>query len=237
MEELADFNHALVREVADRLAFGATSEAEKLTRIFQFVRDDILFGFPPEGDFVKASQTIIRGYGQCNTKGILIHSLCKAVGIPSRLHFSGISKQIQHGFFTGIFYKLMPEKISHSWLEVKIDGTWYCVDSYINDLELHRAAVDKLAQIGWDTGFSVSRAAGSPSAELVLDNRHFSQMAAVAGDHGVWDKPSEYFSSSDYLNRPGRIKNWLYRLYLHIANRRIRNLRASVAKHTVCGTH
>jgi transglutaminase/protease-like cytokinesis protein 3 len=30
-------------------------------------------------------------------------------------------------------YRLMPPLISHSWLEVQIDGTWRRLDSYIND--------------------------------------------------------------------------------------------------------
>ena len=149
MDKLADFDHPLVQEAAKQLTDGAGLLHEKLERIFRFVRDNILFGFPPEGDFVKASQTIERGYGQCNTKGILFLALCKASGIPVRLHYSQISKEIQRGFFTGIAYWLMPDRISHSWLEIEIDGQWYPVDTCINDLRLHRAAVHELHRRGW----------------------------------------------------------------------------------------
>ncbi|WP_411892723.1 hypothetical protein [Yoonia sp. SDW83-1] len=31
---------------------------------------------------------------------------CKATGIPARIHFSLISKDIQKGFFTGVAYRL-----------------------------------------------------------------------------------------------------------------------------------
>ena len=227
METLADINHPLVQKVAKELTSAENTRVGKLERIFQFVRDDILFGFPPEGDFVKASQTIARGYGQCNTKGTLFLALSAAAGVPARLHYSRISKEIQHGFFTGIFYKLMPNEITHSWVEVEIDGTWQPIDSYINDLELHHAAVRELTQKGWKTGFSVSRAAGEPSAELVLDGAHYSQMAAVIGDQGIWDEPSEFFDGPNYLNRPSLIKQWLYRLYLPIVNRRIKDIRTS----------
>lgn len=225
MERLADIDHPLVQQTVKKLVMGVENPHDKLERIFKFVRDEIVFGFPPEGDFVKASKTIERRYGQCNTKGILILALCRVVGIPAHLHFSQISKQIQHGFFKGLFYWLMPSEISHSWLEVEIDGEWHQVDSYINDLALHNAAVLELKRRGWETGYSVSAADGEPSANLDLDKTHYSQMAAVIGDHGIWEEPVEYLTGPDYLNRPGQIRQYLYRLYLPVANHRVRKLR------------
>ena len=45
--------------------------AEKIQRIFKFVRDEIKFGFPLEGDWVSASKTLDIKIGQCNTKSTL----------------------------------------------------------------------------------------------------------------------------------------------------------------------
>lgn len=192
MNPLADSTHPLVQQTAKTLTAGVRQRQDKLSRIFHYIRDDIQFGFPPEGDFVKASQTIKRGYGQCNTKGTLFLALCQAADIPARLHFSQISKEIQHGFFRGLFYGLMPNEISHAWLEVELEGCWIPVDTYINDLPLHNAAVAKLNRTGWDTGFSVSRLGGEPSAELDLSNTQFSQMGVVVSDHGTWDEPADF---------------------------------------------
>ncbi len=225
MEKLANFDHSLVQQAARKLASGSKNPRETLEQIFLFVRDDILFAFPPEGDFVKASQTIERGYGQCNTKSILFLALCKASGIPARIHYSQITKEIQHGFFTGIIYWLMPDKITHSWLEVKIDDQWRSIDTYINDLRLHNAAVNEIKKRGWKTGFSVSRAKGEPSADLILDEAHYSQMAAVIGDDGVWDEPAEFLNGPKYLNKVGPIRQWLYELFLPLVNARVRRLR------------
>ena len=227
VKPLSDSSHPLVQQTARTLTADVSDTREKLARIFHFVRDEIVFGFPPEGDFVKASQTIERGYGQCNTKGTLILALCQVAGIPARLHYSRISKEIQHGFFLGLFYALMPREVTHAWLEVEIDRRWIPVDTYINDLTLHNAAVRKLKHTGWDTGFSVSCVAGEPSAELDLSNTQFSQMGAVVGDDGTWDEPAGFFNRPDYLNRPGVIKQGLYRLYLPLVNRRVRQLRES----------
>ena len=226
MEEFADFEHPVVRQTADRLTAGKTSARDKLNSIFLFVRDEIEFGFPPEGDLVKASESIERGYGQCNTKGILFLALCKAAGLNARLHFSTISKEIQKGIFTGIAYWLIPEQLSHGWVEVQIDGRWHRIDAYINDMPFHRAAVRELKRRGWKSGFSVSQAGGEPSADLVLDDAHFSQMGAVTGDHGTWEKPVQYLAGPAYLNRLGPLGRWLYHLVLPLVNGRIHRLRA-----------
>lgn len=53
-------------------------------------------GIPPSGKLVKVSETIELGYGQCNTKAALLVALAKAVDLNVRLHFSTISKEIQH---------------------------------------------------------------------------------------------------------------------------------------------
>lgn len=229
METFADFDNPLVKKTAEQLTAGKTGVREKLDALFLFVRDDIEFGFPPEGDLVKASQTIERGYGQCNTKGILLLALCRAVGFKARFHFSTISKEIQKGIFTGIAYWLLPKEISHGWIEVEIDGSWYQIDSYINDMAFHQAAVRELDRRGWKTGFSISGTDGEPSADLVLDDAHFSQMGAVKGDHGTWEMPAQYFAGSAYLNRLGPVGRWLYQWYLPIANGRVHRLRSQTA--------
>lgn len=225
-ETLADFEHPLVRQTAARLTDGKASARDKLNSIFLFVRDEIEFGFAPKGDLVKASETIQQGYGQCNNKGILFLALCRAAGFKARIHFSTISKEIQKGIFTGLGYWLMPNEISHGWVEVEVDGRWYSIDSYINDLPFHRTAVRELKRRGWKSGFSVSQADGEPSADLVLDDTHFSQMGAVTGNHGTWEQPIQYLASSAYLNRLGPLGRWYYRLALPMINNRIRRLRA-----------
>lgn len=226
---LADHAHPLVVETAKRLTEGETTSRGKLSRLFMHVRDDIKFAFPEEGDFVKASDTIRSGVGQCNTKATLLLALCRAAGIPARIHFSLIRKEIQKGFFTGIAYWLMPEKISHSWLEVEIDGNWRRIDTFINDLALFKASCSELKRRGWTTGLSVALKNGEASADLNLDKEAFSQMAAVTDDHGTWNDPADYFASSQYQNRPGPIRMWIYRQVIRRINTRVEWLRCTSA--------
>ena len=226
MEKLAEFTAPSVQDKARELTRDAKSARDKLARLFLFVRDGIAFGFPPEGDFVRASETLERGLGQCNTKATLLLALCKAAGLSARIHFSLISREIQKGFFTGIAYRLLPRELSHSWIEVEIDGQWRRIDTFINDLALFDAAKAEVRRRGWQTGFSVALKDGEASAELDLEHEAFQQMQAVTDDHGSWDDPADYYASPLYRNRPGALRLWVYRRMIAGINRRVEALRA-----------
>ena len=82
---LSDHENELVVNLAVKLTQNETSVRKKLENLFYYVRDEILFYFPENGDLMKASETIKQGGGQCNTKGTLLVALCRAVGIPARI--------------------------------------------------------------------------------------------------------------------------------------------------------
>lgn len=222
---LADSSHPQVRKKAQELIASYKTREAKVQAIAHYVRDGILFGFPKEGDFVKASTTISYGFGQCNTKGTLFLALCKAAGIPARIHFSLIRKDIQRGLFTGIAYWMMPDEISHSWIEVQLNGRWKKIDSYINDTALCKAGMKKLEEKGWETGFSISTTKKTRDASHGRTKNSFVQMGAVTTDHGTYSDPGDYYQSPLYRNRPNAVKLFLYRLLIGTINKRIQNLR------------
>lgn len=224
---LADYDHPLVRETAERLTGEEASPRGKLEKLFYYVRDEIRFGFPQDGDLVKASETIRLGIGQCNTKGTLLLALCRAVDIPARIHFSLIKKEIQRGLFTGIGYALLPSLISHSWVEVEIEGRWRRLDSFINDMAFYRAGTNALRENGWDTGYSISCSSGESSADFNIDKEKFVQMDAVVSDHGVWDDPADYYGTDEYRNRPGPLKLLIYRFMIKRVNAGITRMRSA----------
>ena len=224
---LADHDHPLVRETAQGLTRTETSRVGALKKLFYYVRDDIRFGFPVEGDLVKASETIRRRVGQCNTKSTLLLALCKVVDIPSRIHFSLIKKEIQRGLFTGIGYTLLPSLLSHSWLEVKIDQRWSRIDSFINDLMFYNAGKKALEEKGWTTGYSISCASEASNAEFNIEKERFVQMDAVVTDQGVWSDPSEYYRTDAYKNRPDPVKLLFYGLMIKKVNKRVEHMRSS----------
>ena len=220
-DKLADFDNPLVKEKATQLTEGAHDAGEKLQRMLLYVRDGIKFGFPLKGDFVKASETIKSGIGQCNTKTTLFLALCKAADIPSRIHFSLIRKDIQRGIFTGIGYALLPPFLSHSWLEVEIDGQWQKVDRYINDDAFYKNGLALLNRKGWDTGYSISR----PKDPSNSNHEQFMQMGAVVGDHGTWDDPIDYYRTDKYMNRPSGLRPLIYKIIIGGVNKRIERIR------------
>lgn len=232
---LADFRDPLVSETALRVIGNEQSTRDKLKCLFYFVRDEIKFGFPLNGDMVKASDTIRTGVGQCNTKGTLFFALCKSLKIPARLHFATIDKQIQRGLFSGIAFFLIPKLISHAWLEVQVDGKWRRIDSYINDYAFYTSAKKELNERGWGMGFSIASTGCSSGIEFDLDENSFVQMDAVKGDHGVWDEPADYYASPNYRNRPGVVRLFAYRILVGNANRQVQRIRSRGTKHNNVG--
>ena len=227
-KNLADYNHPLVKETADMLTEKEETVRGKLEKLFYYVRDEIKFGFLPELDYVSASEIIQKKVGQCNNKAVLLFSLCSAISIPARMHFSLIKKEIQRGLFKGIAYKLIPENISHCWVEVLVEDRWRNIDSYINDETYYLAAKRELKSRDWDTGFSVACSSGESSSSFDIDEEKFVQMDAVVEDQGVWPDPSEYFYSDRYNNRKSAIKTFVVlNLIFPKVNKRVRQLRQS----------
>lgn len=92
-------------------------------------------------------------------------------------------------------------------------------------MPLHKAAERALSRRGWDVGFSLALANGHASADLNIDEDAFEQMAAVTGDHGVWEDPSDYYASPMYQNGTGPLRMLAYRLMIGRVNRRVERLR------------
>jgi hypothetical protein len=227
--KLADYDNPIVKNKAEVLTRGHNTIEEKIAAIFYYVRDDIKFQLPAEGDLIKASRIIEYGYGQCNNKTTLALALCKAINIEARVHFSLIDKETQRGLITGLFYWIIPKTISHSWLEVKVHNQWFRIDSYINDNTFYHAGKRKLQERGWHTGYSIAGSKKKSSAELDFNNQGFVQMDAVTGDHGVYDDPMEDYWSSQYKNRPNGLTLFIYKLFIRGVNEKVKRMRYSYA--------
>lgn len=227
LSQLSDFNHPSIIQKSIELTQKSQNEEEKVRNIFFFVRDDIQFGFPDNGDFVTASETIELGYGQCNTKSTLFLALCKASNINARIHFSLIKKEIQRGLITGLLYRLIPKHISHSWIEIMLNDRWVKIDSFINDKAFYEAGKALLKKNQWDTGFSVACSKNASSIDLNLSDPKFVQMDAVTQDHGVYDEPILYYNTSQYKNRPNPLSLLIYKLLIKSVNNRVKSMRDS----------
>jgi transglutaminase-like putative cysteine protease len=126
-----DFDKPAVARVAREIVSGhdPSDKAEMATKMFYFVRDTIpykvLWGLPTR-KYLKASETLSRGYGFCIPKAILLAALARANGIPSRLHFADIinhlaSENLQKAMGSKLF-------VFHGYAELFLDGAWLKVN-------------------------------------------------------------------------------------------------------------
>jgi hypothetical protein len=228
-ERLSDFDHKLIVETAAKLVDGQHATLDKLESLFLFVRDSIRFGFPirfKEFDRIKASAVIGAGYGYCNTKATLLVALCKASGIPARVHYGLIGVDVMRGIFPSFAFPFLPSAGPHSWTEVDIDGTWRPIDSYINDAALFKAARARLEESGRSMGYSLACVGGKCSCEFNFGEKGFAQMGAVVEDYGAWDDASQFFATEKYVFF-NAVQRWLYPFLAAMSNRNIQKLRGS----------
>jgi hypothetical protein len=222
---LSDDQNPTVANLAIGMTHGKSS-LEKVESIFNYVRDDVRFGFPRVWDMVPASETIYYGLGYCNTKATLFVALCRAVGIPARIHFGLIDVQIMRGILPSFVFPLMPKLGGHSWTEVQLDGEWKPIDSYINDRAFYERAVKKLQMSKRAFGYSVSYKDGKSSCEFNFGEKGFVHMGAVREDHGVWEDAADYFATDQYP-RFAAWQSLVLPLLLVMANRNVMRIRKS----------
>lgn len=91
---MLDYSNPAIQELIQKKKWKKLDEFERIKGIYNFVRDDILFGYN-EDDAFCASKVLFDGYGQCNTKGTLFMALLRACQIPCRIHGSQLIKDFK----------------------------------------------------------------------------------------------------------------------------------------------
>ena len=121
-------------------------------------------------------------------------ALLRAVDVRCRLHAATIHKRLPEEVVTGIFYRLAPEEILHSWVEVLIDHEWKRLEGVILDDDY----LDGLrCRLGRPTGEYIGYAAGTahienPDVKWAGDHTEI-QMAGVTATSGVYVDPELYY--------------------------------------------
>lgn len=221
--ELLDFDApALTRLVEDR-AWKALPEYERIGAIYGFVKDEIRFGYN-ETDDMPASRVYADGYGQCNTKGILLMALLRAAGIPCRFHGFTIDKTLQKGAVTGWAYWLAPRSIIHSWVEVLVGGTWVNLEGFILDKAYLASLQRKFPEARQFCGYGAATAdLQNPQIEWKGKDTYI-QKDGINHDYGVFDSPDEFYAR--YGTNLSGFKRFLYRhIVRHKMNENVQRLR------------
>lgn len=221
---MLDYSHHDIQTLISSNGWIGLEEFARIKAIYNFVRDEIRFGYNVDDD-ISASQVLLDGYGQCNTKGTLFMALLRASDIPCRIHGFTIDKRLQKGAMTGLVYQCAPEKILHSWVEVFLEGIWYDLEGFILDKDY----LGKLQQNNSDcTGaFCGYGVAVQDFKNPVIDfekNNTYIQSEGINQDFGVFDCPDDFYAK--HQQELSVLKKLAFRyLGRHAMNRNVGRIR------------
>lgn len=219
-----DYDHPTIQKLIKEKEWLKLGDNERINAIYDFVQNDILFGY--NGDDYRASHLILEdGYGQCNTKAILLMSLLNACDIECRIHGAIVDKSLQKGILSGLVYRLAPHKIIHSWVEVHVQENWYALEGVILD-EQYLDSIKKMnphQQSYCGYGVAVKDLS---NVDVSWSNHHtYIQKETVVKDLGLFDTPDVFLKS--YHQNMNLFKKWIYQYIIrHQMNHKVKQIRS-----------
>jgi hypothetical protein len=221
---MIDSTASVIVETTNKVVAGARGERERAVRIHDFVRDEIKFGWSTGFYDQRASDVLSVKIGYCNTKSTLFVAMLRAAGIEARQHFVNIDAAIVRDFLNpGTSY------VDHSYVEVRIDGRWLNVDSYIVDRPLANAARTRLQREGKIVGYGVHRNGTSDwdgttdaFSQFVNDGAH---PRLTTQNFGVYDDVHAFYASGNGVNAQPWVVRQLIGVFARRANQKIESVR------------
>lgn len=192
--KILDYSHDSIQKLVKEREWNQLDTISRIKAIYNFVRDEIKFGYNLSDD-ISASAVLKDGYGQCNTKATLLMTLLRATEIPNRIHGFTIDKALQKGAITGIWYKLSPNNILHSWVEILVDEQWYFLEGvildkiYLTKLQ-EKNSYCKTTFCGYGAYTDNFK---NPPIDWNLNNT-FIQDKGINKDFGLFDTPDEFYA-------------------------------------------
>ena len=210
-----------------RFVVGKEMPREKrLESIYNFVRDDIPFGFNSR-EPISASDVLKDGFGQCNSKSTLFMALVRRAGIACRFHAFSISREIQKGMMPNALYQRLPLVLSpHSWVEVHLNDRWICLEGQIIDTALLRRIQKHFSSHqGKFQGYAIAVENLHDPPNLWTGDSTYIQRDAIIDDLGIFDSPDDFFAT--HPSNLAGFKGLLWRLFYYrkarIHVKRLRN--------------
>ena len=223
--ELLDFKSPQIQQLIVERRWQALPEFERIGAIYDFVRNEIKFGYN-QSDSLPASQVLADGFGQCNTKGILLMALLRANQIACRFHGFTIDKRLQKGAITGWAYVLAPASIIHSWVEIWFDGRWVNLEGFILD-ESYLIALQQTfpaAKEFCGFGAAVTDLRDPPVQWKGTDT--YIQKEGINADFGIFNSPDDFYRKHG-TNLSG-VRKWVFESVVRAQmNRNVERIRLS----------
>ncbi len=191
--ELLDYDSEPIQKLIAEKGWKSLDEEERIGAVYDFVQNEILFGYN-EQDRMKASAVLRDGYGQCNTKSILLMALLRGLDISCRLHGFMVDKKLQQGVMPNFVYKMAPDSIVHSWVEVYYQDRWIALEGVILDKRYLKNLQGKFKSTqGLFCGYGV---ADNNFQNIDVDwkgTHTYIQKEAVNHDFGTFNTPDAFF--------------------------------------------
>lgn len=221
---LLDFRDPTIQDLIASRGWQGLPERQRIHAIYGFIRDEIPFGYN-EDDALPASRILSDGYGQCNTKGVLFMALLRAVGVPCRFHAFTIHKALQRGAISGIWYRIAPKEIIHSWVEVYHDGAWMNLEGLILDRPYLRSVQAMFSdRKGGFCGYGIATDCFEAPAVEWSGGDTYIQKEGIEQDFGLFPDPDAFFRT--HKQSLGFIKKVVFRhITRYSMNRRVERIR------------
>ena len=220
---LLDYDHPSIRALIAERGWPALPPFERIGATYAFARDEIAFGYNRD-DAIPASAVLADGYGQCNTKATLLMALLRALGVPCRLHGFTIHKSLQRGVVPEIAYRIAPDSILHSWVEIEWEGRWVNLEGFILDqaflASLQKEFADRTSLCGYGAG---TDCLADPRTDWTGTDTYI-QRTGINRDLGLFDDPDAFYA--EHRQSFGLVRGLLYRHAIrHWMNRRVAAIR------------
>lgn len=226
---LLDFNSEEIKALISLKGWKDMDESAKIQRIFNFVRDNVEFGFNLD-DYMPASKILRDGYGQCNNKAIVFAALLRACSVPCRFHAYKADKTLLDGILNGVIYKQAPRDLLCMSVEVFCQGGWVETDAFTAD----RKYLDALLRINSDItgafyGFGVAvKDFKNIKADWTGENNSVLSKTFSA-DLGLFTSPDELLDKHMQSLNPFKAVAYGF-IARRFMNRSIKNIRNSAEK-------
>ena len=172
--DFIDADDAEIRRRAGEIVADTFDAVAKAQRLFCFVRDAI--GYYPytakyRPDDFRASVTLRRGRGYCVQKAVLLAALCRASGIPARLHFVTLCNLRDSGGLRRLLGSDL--LVYHGYDDVFVDNRWIAADAALSQ------------EVCVQSGFAPLEFDGVTDADYRAQNRDQRHYDLVT-DHGAY---------------------------------------------------
>ncbi len=223
---LLDYTDPSLQALIAEKGWRDLNDFDRIGAVYDFVRNDIAFGYNAH-DALPASRILADGYGQCNTKGTLLMALLRALGIACRLHGFTIHKALQRGVVPEAVYRITPDSILHSWVEVQVQpDKWVNLEGFILDAPYLSRLQSRFNTSGGSfCGYGVGADDLQTPNVAWCGESTYIQRTGINQDFGVFDSPDAFYQA--HSQSLSFMKERLYRYVLrHWMNARVRRIRA-----------